>query len=1011
LKKIVLLFFILANLGSWSQKSNAFIDHRITYTSSEGYNIIDPTTAVYDELGWLWIAGNKAAQDEYLFEGKDIIIQRFDGVSFYSVSLPPSNRKIRNVFLFKNGSEGLFARFDYEKGSSNLYHINAETLVFSKIEDYPTFEKKYHYITGFILGNKLTFVHASKDEVVLVQISDKEAKIIDRVPFTFKLKFYPPRTLSHKGIYTVLSITNGVHYLINNKGEFVRKISPSDFKGLSTTQFEKIDHIRYIFDYQGQPVFEFETPDYQFFTLDEKTLKFTELTSFDFIKDKNKHWSGSNDDYFFTFEKKEEISVFGMHDIQKNFTLVETLNTDDFHTFAYRDLNKELLLLYGNTLDRIVFNQNKIKTYLKGESIRTVKEISNDKYIVATDNKGLYELNTITGETEKIQFTYQGGEFFITEPREIINTKEGYIFNDKTNLYEVNRNYEIQQKYEHPNWLEVTFQLGDTIFKGGVHNSGIQRFSLKDKTYHLVKEDIQIREFATDGSSLFGISVRKGPFEYKNGKITFYAPEEETPNNFLSIFYDKNDGLLVSTKQGKIYSFNPETKTFKLFYQDKLKASIVGMITDDARRVWLNTYAGIVSYDPVTQEEKRYTKKDGVFELEGNRYSTYKDSKGNIFIGSFKGLSFFDPKELDSEEKELKLMFTELSFFDTEEALWKVHNKPGFLNSVEQISLPSYNQRFSARVAFLDIVNSENYNYRYRLVNASEDNVTEWNKLYLENEIVFSNLSAGAYTLQIEVLSSVNKKVGKTLELQIVSHQIFYKTGWFAFIILLVVIGVFSYLFYQFKSKQQLYAANQIAINEAKVKEVMMLEIHHRIKNNLQVVSGLLSLQAFSSKDKELKTKLQDSQGRIESIAGIHNILYKGNSQEEIVVAEYFNDIISYNKTLFSQSVSYNLNISSVKLPMDKAIPLALILNELINNSHKHAFSATENPSIHVEFKEGKSNYTFLYTDNGTFKEKVEERISMGMKIISMMILQLKGKDTIREDGSFQLELVFPKSE
>ena len=64
-----------------------------------------------------------------------------------------------------------------------------------------------------------------------------------------------------------------------------------------------------------------------------------------------------------------------------------------------------------------------------------------------------------------------------------------------------------------------------------------------------------------------------------------------------------------------------------------------------------------------------------------------------------------------------------------------------------------------------------------------------------------------------------------------------------------------------------------------------------------------------------------------------------------------------------------------------------------------------------VEFKEGKSTYTFLYTDSGTFKEKAEERISMGMKIISMMISQLKGKDTIGEEGSFQLELVFPKLE
>lgn len=996
-------------MGSWSQKSTAFIDHRTTYTSSEGYNITGPTTAVYDEFGWLWITGNKAEQNEYLFEGREFIIQRFDGVNFYNIALPKTDQEVVNTYIFNNGVHGLLFRADYKDAPPEVYHIDPKTLQFSKIENFQSLESKYGYNTSFIVNNQLIFVHVNKDEIALVQINDKEAKVTDRVNFTYNQKLNPARALSHQGTHTILTIMKGVSYIVNDQGKFVKELTPKDLLSIKNPETIKMDLISYILTDDNKPVFYTVHGNQVFFKLDEKDLTVEEYPHLPFVREKHLHFNASNDHYYMTFEKKEEVSQLQMFDLNNNFELVETLEIDDYHIHAFKDLNKELLILHGNTIDRIVFNQNKIKTYFKGESIRTVKEISRDKYIVATDNKGLYELNTATGDTEKIQFTYQGKEVFITEPREIIKTKKGYIFNDKTNLYEVDRSYEVQQKYGHPLWLEVTFQFGDTIFKGGVHHLGIQRFSLKDKTYHFLGIGTQVSEFATNGKSLFGISVKEGPFEYKNGKITFYVPEEETSNNFLSIFYDKNYGLLMSTKQGKIYSFDPQTKTFTLFYQDTVKASVVGMVTDDSGILWMNTYAGITSYDPATQQEKRYTKKDGVYELEGNRYSTYKDSKGNIFMGSFKGVSFFDPKELDSEEKELKLKFTELSFFDTEEELWKAHNKPGFLNTVEQISLPSYNQRFSARVSFLDEVDAKNYNYRYRLIKESEQE-TEWNKLYLENEIVFSNLSAGTYTLQVQVLSSINKRIGKTLELQIVSQQIFYKTWWFFLIILLTVIGVFGYLFYQFKSKQQLYAANQIAMNEAKIKEAMMLEIHHRIKNNLQVVSGLLSLQAFDSKDKELKAKLQDSQGRIESIAGIHNILYKGDSQEAVVVEEYFNDIISYNKTLFTQEVAYNLSITHVELSMDKAIPLALILNELINNSHKHAFDNTENPSIHVQFKESKTSYTFLYTDSGVFKEKVGERISMGMKIISMMIAQLKGKDSIREEGSFQMELVFPKA-
>jgi two-component sensor histidine kinase len=188
----------------------------------------------------------------------------------------------------------------------------------------------------------------------------------------------------------------------------------------------------------------------------------------------------------------------------------------------------------------------------------------------------------------------------------------------------------------------------------------------------------------------------------------------------------------------------------------------------------------------------------------------------------------------------------------------------------------------------------------------------------------------------------------------------------------------------------------------------MMLEIHHRIKNNLQVVSGLLSLQAYNSSNQELKSKLQDSQGRIESIAGIHNILYKSDSREEILVEEYFQDIISYNQTLFSLPIAFALTAEKIILPMDKAIPLALTLNELINNSYKHAFEKEDNAQINISLKKNKKEYKFYYSDNGAFKQNEEDGVSMGMKIIEMMISQLKGELTIIKENNFQLIVRFP---
>jgi two-component sensor histidine kinase len=553
---------------------------------------------------------------------------------------------------------------------------------------------------------------------------------------------------------------------------------------------------------------------------------------------------------------------------------------------------------------------------------------------------------------------------------------------------------------------EEIIKINDSIFTAG-QRGAIYKYSIKEKKYTKIPntDAIQIKEFATDGKTLFATTVNNGIFEYENGSFKTYEFENVKTENLLAINYLKDYGVLVSTKFGEIYTYDTKTKKLNLLYEDELDASIVGIVEDSNKNLWLNTYAGIVFLNPSTKKILRYTTKDGVYELEGNRFSTYKDPEGAIFMGSYKGLSYFNPNNLSVSSIDVQPHFTSISYFDAQENRWKIHTSPLFLKDVKEIKLPSEYQRFSATMSVFGQMNSEDVKYRYRLLD--DTNNFEWFTSYSSKEILFANLAPGNYTLQVEAYDASENKIGETIELKIISDKIFYKTWWFVFLLFIVASSIIIYIFYQYKGKQILYAKNEIALKESIIKTEMMLEIHHRIKNNLQIISGLLGLQMINSSNEELKRSLRDSQSRIESIAGIHNLLYNSDNFEAFSFNENVKNIIAYYKTLFPIKVKYNLNLDGSILSIDKATPLSLLLNELINNSNKHAFANIENPEITIKFVKKDKDYLLEYSDNGNFKKGIVKKESMGMKIVDMMIKQLKGDLNIKETNGFNLTLSF----
>lgn len=202
-----------------------------------------------------------------------------------------------------------------------------------------------------------------------------------------------------------------------------------------------------------------------------------------------------------------------------------------------------------------------------------------------------------------------------------------------------------------------------------------------------------------------------------------------------------------------------------------------------------------------------------------------------------------------------------------------------------------------------------------------------------------------------------------------------------------------------FMERKKIEEELRISLNE---KEILLKEIHHRVKNNLQVISSLLNLQSNTFTDARLQEKFQESINRIKSMAIIHELLYRAGDLSKISISDYFNALVNF----ISESYAINMNIKfdveintkSKTIDIDKGIPCGLILNELLSNAIKYAFKFKKSGKVFVSFSEitlsGKNYFKLIVKDNGIgFPKKIdlENPESFGLQIINSLVSQLSG--------------------
>lgn len=193
---------------------------------------------------------------------------------------------------------------------------------------------------------------------------------------------------------------------------------------------------------------------------------------------------------------------------------------------------------------------------------------------------------------------------------------------------------------------------------------------------------------------------------------------------------------------------------------------------------------------------------------------------------------------------------------------------------------------------------------------------------------------------------------------------------------------------------EELKSSHEEIEQKNKEKETLLKEIHHRVKNNLQVVTSLLNLHANRVSNESEEQIFRDCQNRIKSMSAVHEQLYQEGNLAQIDVKQYIEEIckeLFYSYRL-EKNIELNLNLSQFYFDIERSVPFGLILNELIVNVLRHAFRDSTDGIVSIELKKSQDSIQLAVSDNGMGFDNSKEHDTMGLGLISTLVAQIDGK-------------------
>ena len=208
--------------------------------------------------------------------------------------------------------------------------------------------------------------------------------------------------------------------------------------------------------------------------------------------------------------------------------------------------------------------------------------------------------------------------------------------------------------------------------------------------------------------------------------------------------------------------------------------------------------------------------------------------------------------------------------------------------------------------------------------------------------------------------------------------------------------------------------AEERLIASLQEKETLIREIHHRVKNNLQIISGLLDMTRMRTPDSTTNSILTDMMMKIKTMAQIHTRLYESKQFDKINMGSQIRDQVTDLSSIYGRSgaeIQITIDSEDIYLPVDQAIPCALVVNEVLSNAFKHAFRGKTQGILSVSAKQTDDHISIIIKDDGVGipgDMDIDKTTSLGLKLIRNLVLQLHGSVTITSQQGTKVVVEFP---
>lgn len=594
--------------------------------------------------------------------------------------------------------------------------------------------------------------------------------------------------------------------------------------------------------------------------------------------------------------------------------------------------------------------------------------------------------------------------------------------------------FAIQRDHEGILWLG-TFEHGLVRYDPARANA---RFYFHDPMDPSSLPDNHIWTIFEDNQKRLWIGTDQGfaLMDKSNDTFTTWRNEPLQPSSLVSnrvrvITQDHENHLWIGT-DGGLCRFDPVSNTLQCYSEkDGMPNHVVhGIIQESrsdnhSRSLWISTNRGLIKMNPEIGEWNHYQMQDGLHHNEFSRQSFCKMRDGWLVFGGINGFTLFNPGLFKINPHPPRVTFTDFQLFyqsiiPGKPFLGKII-LPRSISHVNHIVLSRKHEIFSVEFTAFPFLYQEKTRYMYQLEGFSRD----WFNAKGLRTATFTNLAPGKYTLHVKAVSADDIWSKKDAILHITMTPSFWqrKPVKFALAFLLAAGLIVTYKFrtHRFRKHNRqlakfntqlqkqiddrikaeaslLQSQNQLSCS-LKEKEILLRELYHRTKNNMQVISSLLRIHSKTVKNKQMKILLQEIQNKIMSMALVHQKLYESSDLSHLNLTEYVKSLVSFIKTqstISTANVTFSVEGDNIDVLIDTAIPCGLIINELIMNSLKHAFTGKDNGKITIKLKQTDNKDLLLFVkDNGTGLPEnfnFEKDINLGLEsVIDLVKHQLQG--------------------